>query len=135
MSASAEEASRPPLPPFETEDAALRKVKLAEQGWNTRNPAKVALAYTPGEDCPCTCCCLSPKRSLPAMWLFSHGLVLYPLSMEHAACSHPELCNSKVLHLDSWSALHQQKSGARQLHVSSLTLTEHLCLQLCLLNV
>lgn len=37
--------SRPPLPPFTAETAAL-KVRLAEDGWNTRDPAKVALAYT-----------------------------------------------------------------------------------------
>ena len=39
--------SRPPLPPF-TEDTARQKVRLAEDGWNSRDPAKVALAYTPG---------------------------------------------------------------------------------------
>ena len=38
--------SRPPLPPF-TEIAALQKVKAAEDAWNTREPEKVALAYTP----------------------------------------------------------------------------------------
>lgn len=40
--------SRPPLPPF-TRDAALQKVRAAEDGWNSRDPARVALAYT--EDC------------------------------------------------------------------------------------
>lgn len=39
--------SRPPLPPF-TEDSAKEKIRLAEDGWNSRDPAKVALAYTPG---------------------------------------------------------------------------------------
>ena len=38
--------SRPPLPPF-TEQTAREKVRLAEDGWNGRDPAKVALAYTP----------------------------------------------------------------------------------------
>ncbi|WP_299423958.1 nuclear transport factor 2 family protein [uncultured Shimia sp.] len=38
--------TRPPLPPFSREDA-LQKVRLAEDGWNTRNPEKVSLAYTP----------------------------------------------------------------------------------------
>ena len=38
--------SRPPLPPFTTETAAI-KVRAAEDGWNGRDPAKVALAYTP----------------------------------------------------------------------------------------
>lgn len=37
---------RPPLPPFDAESAA-RKVRLAEDAWNTRDPARVALAYTP----------------------------------------------------------------------------------------
>ncbi|MET9803216.1 nuclear transport factor 2 family protein [Streptomyces sp. NPDC006368] len=38
-------AQRPPLPPF-TEETARRKVQLAEDAWNTRDPHKVALAYT-----------------------------------------------------------------------------------------
>jgi nuclear transport factor 2 (NTF2) superfamily protein len=38
---------RPPLPPF-TEATAIEKVRLAEDAWNGRDPAKVALAYTPG---------------------------------------------------------------------------------------
>jgi uncharacterized protein len=37
--------SRPPLPPF-THETAVQKVRLAEDGWNTRNPQKVSLAYT-----------------------------------------------------------------------------------------
>ena len=37
--------SRPPLPPFD-ETTAREKVRLAEDGWNSRNAAKVALAYT-----------------------------------------------------------------------------------------
>ncbi|MBY0582840.1 MAG: nuclear transport factor 2 family protein [Sphingomonas sp.] len=37
--------SRPPLPPF-TEETAREKVRLAEDGWNSRDAAKVALAYT-----------------------------------------------------------------------------------------
>lgn len=36
---------RPPLPPF-TRETAIEKVRLAEDGWNTRDAAKVALAYT-----------------------------------------------------------------------------------------
>src|ERR1700735_4939356 len=36
---------RPPLPPF-TRETAIQKVRLAEDGWNTREPARVALAYT-----------------------------------------------------------------------------------------
>ena len=37
--------SRPPLPPFTVETAA-KKVRLAEDAWNTRDPARVAQAYT-----------------------------------------------------------------------------------------
>jgi uncharacterized protein len=37
--------SRPPLPPFSLETA-TQKVRLAEDGWNTRDPARVALAYS-----------------------------------------------------------------------------------------
>jgi len=37
--------TRPPLPPFTSETAA-QKVGLAEDGWNSRDPEKVALAYT-----------------------------------------------------------------------------------------
>jgi nuclear transport factor 2 (NTF2) superfamily protein len=37
--------TRPPLPPF-TQESATTKVRAAEDGWNGRNPEKVALAYT-----------------------------------------------------------------------------------------
>jgi nuclear transport factor 2 (NTF2) superfamily protein len=37
--------ARPPFPPF-TRDSAMQKVRLAEDAWNTRDPARVALAYT-----------------------------------------------------------------------------------------
>jgi len=37
--------TRPPLPPF-TRESAVQKVRLAEDGWNSRDPEKVALAYT-----------------------------------------------------------------------------------------
>ena len=37
---------RPPLPPF-TRETAARKVQAAEDAWNTRDPQRVALAYTP----------------------------------------------------------------------------------------
>ncbi len=36
---------RPPLPPFD-EKTARQKVQMAENGWNTRDPERVALAYT-----------------------------------------------------------------------------------------
>jgi nuclear transport factor 2 (NTF2) superfamily protein len=38
-------SSRPPVPPFSYETAVM-KVRLAEDGWNSRDPEKVALAYT-----------------------------------------------------------------------------------------
>lgn len=38
--------ARPPLPPF-TADSAAQKVRLAEDGWNSRDPQRVSLAYTP----------------------------------------------------------------------------------------
>jgi len=38
-------ALRPPLPPFDRESAA-QKVRMAEDGWNTRDPERVSLAYT-----------------------------------------------------------------------------------------
>lgn len=37
--------SRPPFPPF-TRETAAQKVRMAEDGWNNRDPEKVALAYT-----------------------------------------------------------------------------------------
>lgn len=37
--------ARPPFPPF-TEETAARKVQAAEDAWNTRDPERVALAYT-----------------------------------------------------------------------------------------
>lgn len=36
---------RPPLPPF-TRDTAIQKVRMAEDAWNSRDPQRVALAYT-----------------------------------------------------------------------------------------
>ena len=36
---------RPPVPPF-TRESAIQKVRLAEDSWNSRDPEKVALAYT-----------------------------------------------------------------------------------------
>jgi nuclear transport factor 2 (NTF2) superfamily protein len=38
--------SRPPFPPFNEETARL-KVRMAEDAWNSRDPVKVSLAYTP----------------------------------------------------------------------------------------
>lgn len=38
--------TRPPIPPFD-EASAIIKVRAAEDGWNSREPAKIARAYTP----------------------------------------------------------------------------------------
>lgn len=38
--------SRPPLPPFDAVSAA-QKARMAEDAWNSRDPERVALAYTP----------------------------------------------------------------------------------------
>lgn len=40
------EPPRPPLPPF-SPDTASQKVRLAEDAWNSRDPERIALAYTP----------------------------------------------------------------------------------------
>ena len=36
---------KPPLPPFDAETA-IKKVRLAENAWNTKDPFTVSLAYT-----------------------------------------------------------------------------------------
>ena len=41
--------TRPPLPPF-TEETARQKVQLAEDAWNSRDPERVALAYSPDSE-------------------------------------------------------------------------------------
>jgi uncharacterized protein len=41
-----EQQVRPPEPPFD-EETARQKVKAAQDAWNTRDPQKVSLAYTP----------------------------------------------------------------------------------------
>ena len=38
--------SRPPLPPF-TPETAAQKARMAEDAWNSRDPERVAQAYTP----------------------------------------------------------------------------------------
>ena len=40
-----DEETRPPLPPF-TRESAIEKVRKAEDAWNSRDPARVSLAYT-----------------------------------------------------------------------------------------
>jgi len=42
---SEQPTARPPLPPF-TRETATQKVRIAEDGWNTRDPERVSLAYT-----------------------------------------------------------------------------------------
>jgi uncharacterized protein len=43
--AAPSQSIRPPVPPF-TRETAAQKVRGAEDGWNSRDPAKVSLAYT-----------------------------------------------------------------------------------------
>ena len=43
---SASENARPPFPPFDAATATT-KIRMAEDAWNTRDPQRVALAYTP----------------------------------------------------------------------------------------
>ncbi|HEU0208983.1 MAG TPA: nuclear transport factor 2 family protein [Candidatus Udaeobacter sp.] len=43
---SVPEKPRPPLPPF-NEETAKQKVRMAEDAWNSRDPEKVSLAYSP----------------------------------------------------------------------------------------
>jgi uncharacterized protein len=45
MSSTLQTATRPPLPPFSRETA-IQKVRIAEDGWNTRDPERVSLAYS-----------------------------------------------------------------------------------------
>ena len=45
MSGNLKSKTRPPLPPFDLQSAQL-KVRFAEDGWNSREPEKVALAYS-----------------------------------------------------------------------------------------
>src|SRR3954447_17825242 len=40
------ETPRPPLPPFDA-DSAIKKVRMAEDAWNARDPQRVSLAYSP----------------------------------------------------------------------------------------
>ena len=40
------ESGRPPLPPY-TRESAIQKVRIAEDAWNSRDPARIALAYAP----------------------------------------------------------------------------------------
>jgi nuclear transport factor 2 (NTF2) superfamily protein len=40
------DAERPPLPPFTTAEDAAKKVRMAEDAWNSRDPERVSLAYT-----------------------------------------------------------------------------------------
>jgi uncharacterized protein len=45
MSTPPAAARRPPLPPF-TRETAIQKVRMAEDAWNSRDPARVSLAYS-----------------------------------------------------------------------------------------
>lgn len=43
------EQQRPPLPPF-TEETAKQKIQMAEDAWNSKDPVRVSLAYTPDSE-------------------------------------------------------------------------------------
>jgi nuclear transport factor 2 (NTF2) superfamily protein len=60
------EAERPPLPPFTTVEAAVRKVRLAEDAWNTRDPQHVAQAYTPDSHWRNRTECLQGRQAIVA---------------------------------------------------------------------
>ena len=46
MTSPTETVARPPLPPF-TRETAIQKIRMAEDGWNSRDPTRVSLVYTP----------------------------------------------------------------------------------------
>ena len=46
MSTSSTSELRPPVPPF-TLETAIQKIRGAEDGWNSRDPERVSLVYTP----------------------------------------------------------------------------------------
>jgi hypothetical protein len=58
---------RPPFPPF-TRDSAMQKVRLAEDAWNTRDPAKVGCLGSPSREnvkvdrAPGNPCCSNPSE-------------------------------------------------------------------------
>jgi uncharacterized protein len=55
---------KPPFPPLNSETA-VKKVRLAEDAWNTRDPERVSLAYTPDSQWRVTRAltpCYAPRR-------------------------------------------------------------------------
>ena len=48
MASTSQVPPRDPVPPY-TKETALKKVQAAEDAWNTRDPKKIAQAYTIGE--------------------------------------------------------------------------------------
>ncbi|WP_417491598.1 DUF1348 family protein [Maricaulis sp.] len=56
---------RPPLPPF-TAATAAQKTRLAEDAWNSRDPASVALAYTPDSRWRNRAECLTGRAAIEA---------------------------------------------------------------------
>jgi len=47
LTMEAERPPAPPAPPFTTTESAVLKVRLAEDAWNSRDPVRVSLGYTP----------------------------------------------------------------------------------------
>src|SRR5258708_32138099 len=83
--------SRPPLPPF-TRETAAQKARMAEDAWNSRDPERVALAYTEDsrwrnrseflEGHPAIVAFLTRKwqkeheyRLIKALWAFDHNFI------------------------------------------------------------
>jgi len=57
--------TKPPLPPF-TLETALQKVQTAEDAWNSRDPERVSLAYTPDSEWRNRCEFLSGREEIRA---------------------------------------------------------------------
>lgn len=68
--------TRPPLPPF-TIETAIQKVRLAEDRWNSRDPAHVALVYSPDSRWRNRATFLQGRGEIEAFltqrWFRSHG--------------------------------------------------------------
>lgn len=60
------ESPRPPLPPF-TRESAIQKVRMAEDAWNSRDPHRVSLAYTPDSRWRNRSECLQGREAIRAL--------------------------------------------------------------------
>lgn len=79
--------ARPPFPPFTAETAA-QKVRLAEDAWNSRDPQRVSLAYTPDSRWRNRAECLEGREAIVAFLTRKWARELdYRLVKELWACS------------------------------------------------